>query len=104
LRSRKISFVHVHGRVRQSMQGGHMVLVHMAEDHEVGAIERLADMVGHDRRVEGGLCIGAAHDDLIGVGIFAVLLAEENGDAAEIGTRNRAAVRFCCGDVHGLAD
>ena len=49
-----------------------------------------ADAVGDDRRVEGGLRVGAAHDDLVGIGIFAVLVAEEDGDAAEIGARNRS--------------
>ena len=94
LRGRQIGDVHMHGRLRQAVQGGHVVLMHVAEDHEVGGVELFADVVGDNRRVEGGLGIGAAHDDLIGIRVFAVLLAEEHRDAAEIGTRNGASTRF----------
>jgi len=81
-------------------EGGHVVLVDMAEDHEIGGVELFSDVVGHDRRVEGGLCVGAAHDDLVGIRVFPVLLAEEYGDAAEIGTRNGAFTRFRRFGVH----
>ncbi len=64
------------------------------------ASNSVANAVGGDGRVEGGLCVGAAHDDLVAVGILAVLVAEEDRDTAEIGARDRGVVLFRCGNIH----
>ena len=80
----------MHRRLGQTVQRGHVIFMHMAKDHEIAGIEFRADVVGDDWRIERRLRVGAAHDHLVGIGIFAVLLAEEDGDAAEIGARNRA--------------
>ena len=79
--------VRVHRHARQAVQAGNVVFVHMTEHAQVGPVEGLAHPVGYRRGIEHGQRVGAAHDDLIAVGILAVLVAEEDRDATEIGAR-----------------
>ena len=76
--------VHVHRCVRQPVQPGHVVFVHMAQDHQVYVVQRRADVVGDRRRVEGHARVTAVHDDLVAVGVLAGLFAEVDGHRAEL--------------------
>jgi len=69
---------------RQGMQ----VVVHVAEDGQVGLFQYLRDAVGHLRRVEHHRRVAAAHHDLVAVGVLAGLVAEVHGDGAEAGAGN----------------
>ena len=82
----QVGFVGVDRYAGQSVQARHVVLVHMTEHHQVGVVEVGADPVGHWRRVEHHVGVGAANDDLVAVGVLAVLVAEEDGDPAKVGT------------------
>ena len=49
-----IGLVHPDRCARQPVQAGHVVLVHMAQDDNIDAVQCRADAVGHQRRVERG--------------------------------------------------
>ena len=67
----EIGFVDLHLGFRQPVQAGHVVLVHMAQDHQVRRVECRADVVGHLGCVEGHQRVAAAHDHLVAVGVLA---------------------------------
>ena len=80
------------------MQPGHVVFMHMAQHDQIGVVEVGADPVGDRRRVEHHMGVGAAHDNLVAVGVLAVLVTEKNGDPAKIGAR-REGIRNGSGRV-----
>jgi hypothetical protein len=82
--------VHVHRGLRQAVQAGHVVFVHMTQHDGIDAIQRRPDAVGHQRRIEGHAQVRTGHDHLVAVGVLAVAVAEKYGHGADL----------LAGDVH----
>jgi hypothetical protein len=79
-----IGLVHPDGRVRQAVQAGHVVLVHMAQDDGIDAVQRRSDVVGHQRRVKRHAQVRTGHDHLVAVRVLAVAVAKEHGHGADL--------------------
>ena len=84
----RVGLVHVDRRVRQAVQAGHVVLVHVPEHDEISVEELLAQAVRDERRVESRERVRAAHHDLVAVRVLARLLAEVDADRPEPDDRN----------------
>ena len=75
----------VNRAIRQTVQAGGVVLVHVTLDDEVGAVEILADQVGHAGTVKYRAQLTTLDDDLVAVGIFATLVPAVDADRANTG-------------------
>ena len=82
----EIAVMNMERHLLQHPQPRHVILMHMPQDHEVGAGEagRLRKRLGDERRVEHRDRIAAVHDHLITVGILSGQLARPDGDRAEL--------------------
>src|SRR5690606_31862075 len=79
-----VAFVDVHCGARQAVQPRHVVLVRVPEHDQLRVVENGADAVRDQRRVERRARVAAADHHLVAVGILARLLAEVDGDSAEV--------------------
>jgi len=49
----QIRLMHLHAGLGHPVQSGHVVFMHMAQDHQIDPVKIRPDAVGHEWRVKG---------------------------------------------------